>query len=53
MSNNDQKYFHHYKDMVMDDYRCYSCDPKDWDAIDNLNATYPGYYNLPDFYMKC
>jgi hypothetical protein len=36
----------------MHDDRVFSSNPHDWDTIEDLNMTYAGYYDLPDFYIK-
>lgn len=39
------------EDGGMHDNRVLSGDPHDWDAVEDLNFTYIGYYDLPDFYL--
>jgi hypothetical protein len=40
------------EDGTMHDDRVLSYDPKDWDLVKDLNLTYVGYYDLPDFYLE-
>ena len=41
-----------YNDETSHDERIFSTNPKDWDAIEDLNMTDFGYYDLPSAYLE-
>lgn len=41
-----------YDSELVKDERVLSANPKDWDAIQDLNMTYIGYYDLPIAYLE-
>lgn len=41
-----------YDSELINDVRVFSANPKDWDAIKDLDMTYVGYFDLPDVYLK-